>query len=496
MNSALNRRQFLRQASGTGLTLLLGKNSLFAREQSANERLNIGVIGTAHRATSNIEGIKGENIVAVCDIDETYLAKVSAEYPAARTYHDFRKLLEQRDLDAVVISTADHTHAPASIAALQRGLHVYCEKPLTHSVYEARSVAAAAKKAGKATQHGTQIHAGSNYRRVVELIESGAIGSVRECHVWVGKAWGGGERPSDRPELPRHLHWDLWLGPAPERPYHPTYLPGNWRRWWDFGGGTLGDMGCHFLDLPFWALKLRHPQTVEAEGPAVHPETCPLHLIVRYAFPARGTLPPVNVTWYDGDQRPETLLAEANLLEKKSGVLFVGDGGMLFADYNQRQLLPAEKFADFAPPPRTIAESRGHYVEWIEAAKTNGATTCNFDYAGALAETVLLGNVAYRCGKRLDWDAANLRATNAPEATQFLRREYRRGWEEWGGGSARSLLKYPCAAALLRFGNPFRPFCPFCPFAAPAKDGRDEKDRRDTNLLRRAWVFQQAPKDG
>jgi predicted dehydrogenase len=251
---------------------------------------------------------------------------------------------------------------------------------------------------------------------------------VRECHVWVGKGWGGGERPTETPEVPRHLHWDLWLGPAPERPYHPTYLPANWRRWWDFGGGTIADMGCHFMDVAFWALELRHPITIEAEGPPVHPETCPLNLIVRYEFPARQAQPPVRLTWYDGDQRPESLLAEAKLMEKKNGVLFVGDKGMLFADYDHRKLLPEEKFTGFEPPAPTIPDSIGHYAEWITACKTGSATTCNFDYSGALTETVHLGNVAFRTGKKITWDAANLRVTNAPEAMQFVRREYRKGW--------------------------------------------------------------------
>jgi predicted dehydrogenase len=428
MNRPLTRRRFLRQSSTTGLGLWLGARSLFGQKKSPNERLNIGIIGTAHRAESNIKGVSAENIVALCDIDENYLGKISIEYPQARLYDDFRKLLEQPDLDAVVVSTADHTHAVATVGALQRGLHVYCEKPLTHSVHEARLVAETARRSGKATQLGTQIHAGSNYRRVVELVQSGAIGPVSECHVWVGKTWGGGERPSDRPEVPRHLHWDLWLGPAPERPYHPAYLPGTWRRWWDFGNGTLGDMGCHYLDLAFWALELSHPSTVEAEGPPVHAETCPKHLIVRYSFPARKEMPSVNVTWYDGDRRPEQLLTDAGIEDKKSGVLFVGGKGMLFADYDHRQLLPAGKFGGFTSSSPTIPDSIGHYAEWIAACKTGSPTTCNFDYSGALTETVLLGNVAYRSGQKLEWDAVNLRIANVPEAMQFVRREYRKGW--------------------------------------------------------------------
>ncbi len=431
MNLLQTRRQFLsHSATAAGLTLILGGRRLFAKDASPNNKLNIGVIGTAGRAASNIDGIKSQNIVAACDIDDNYLAKIQTRFPGAKTYNDFRKLLDQPGLDAVVVSTADHTHAVATAGALHRGLNVYCEKPLTHSVHEARTIAALAKASGKATQMGTQIHAGANYRRVVELVQSGAIGPIGEVHVWVGKGWGGGELPTDTPPVPENLHWDLWLGPAPERPYNPTYLPANWRRWWDFGNGTLGDMGCHYIDLPFWALKLRHPSAIEAEGPPVHPETCPTHAIVHYEFPARDTLPPVKLSWYDGGQLHTALLEEHKLTDKKGGgVLFIGEKGVLFSDYDHHQLLPAEKFTDFQPPAPSIPDSAGHYEEWITACKTGSPTTCNFDYSGALSETVLLGNVAYRTGKRIEWDAEKMTCPNAPEAEAYLRREYRPGWK-------------------------------------------------------------------
>jgi predicted dehydrogenase len=428
MTFPLPRRRFLKHASA--FAILAGTRHLFGRTLSPNDKLNLGVIGVAGRAEGNIEGVQGENIVAVCDVDELYLAKAKERFPQAQAFQDFRKMLELPELDAVVISTADHTHAVATVAALGRGLHVYCEKPLTHSVAEARTVAKAARKAGKATQMGTQIHAGKNYRRVVELVQSGVIGPISEVHVWVtGKSWGGGERPTETPAVPPHLHWDLWLGPAPERPYHPDYVPRNWRRWWDFGGGTLGDMGCHLMDLPFWALGLQTPTAVEAEGPPVHSETAPGSLTVRYDFPARGAQPPVRLTWYHGDEPPAALLAAHGMTEPKgAGVLFIGQAGALFADYGARKLLPLEKFADFHAPPKTIPDSIGHHAEWIAACKTGAPTTCNFDYAGALTEAVLLGNVAYRVGQRIEWDAPNLRITNVPDAARFLRREYRAGW--------------------------------------------------------------------
>ena len=334
--------------------------------------------------------------------------------------------MEQKT-EAVLVAATGRTHAPASAVAIRMGKRCYCEKPLSHNVAEARMVARLAAEKKVATQMGTQIHAGENYRRVVELIQAGAIGPVEEVHVWCGKAWGGGTRPSETPPVPPNLHWDLWLGPATYRPYHPCYLPGNWRRWWDFGSGTLGDMACHYMDLPFWALDLRYPTSVEAEGPPVDAETAPLALVVRYEFPARGEKPPVKFTWYDGTNRP-AILADRKLPAWGAGVLFVGKEGMLLADYGRRQLYPEDKFAGYQPPEPTIPPSLGHHNEWIEACKTGSPTTCNFDYSGALSEAVLLGNVAYRVGQKLQWDAAALKATNCPEADAFLRRTYREGW--------------------------------------------------------------------
>ena len=427
MGQTLNRRQLLRGIAATGAAAAFGSGRWAYGQAGPNERLNIGIIGTSGRALGNIEGVEGETIVAVCDVDESLLGQANAKFAKARAYQDFRKLIESPGIDAVVISTADHTHAPAAAMALRMGKHVYCEKPLTHSVYEARVVAKLAGEAKVATQMGTQIHAGKNYRRVVEHIQSGAIGPIREVHVWCGKAWSGGERPKDTPPVPKYLNWELWLGPAPERPYHPTYQPANWRRWWDFGSGTLGDMACHYMDLPFWALDLRHPLTVESQGPPVHPETTPAWMAVRYEFPARGDKPPVVLTWHDGDKRPE-ILAEKKLPGWGSGVLFVGDKGMLMADYDKIRLFPEADFKDFKAPESTIPDSIGHHAEWIRACKENKPTTCNFDYSGALTEAVLLGNVAYRVGRKLDWDAPNLKAVGCPEADRYLRQEYRKGW--------------------------------------------------------------------
>ncbi len=437
MNNSLNRRQFLNQSAlASGGILLAGSQFAFAKRRppgarilSPNDKLNIGMVGTANRAGANLQEVSSQNIVALCDVDEEFLAAASAKYPKARVYTDFRRLIDQKDIDAIVIATPDHTHAVATVAALKSGRHVYCEKPLTHTVSEARIVAETAHNLKRVTQMGNQIHASNNYRRVVELIQSGAIGPVSEVHVWLDGVWELMKRPAEIVPVPTHLNYDLWLGPAPYRPYHPEYLPFKWRRWWDFGGGTLSDFGCHHIDLSHWALNLRHPLTVEAEGPPVDSECASPWLIVRYEYPSRGDLPPVKLTWYQGGKRPPQFAQ--GLLPKWGGAgsLFVGAKGMLLADYGNRMLLPEKDFVGFTPPTPFIPDSIGHHNEWIAACKTEGPTTCNFDYAGALTESVLLGNVAYRAGKKLEWDAKKLRATNCPEADDFIQHQYRRGWK-------------------------------------------------------------------
>jgi predicted dehydrogenase len=434
MKPQLNRRQFLRKSAVAGAAGLAASPASAAffkrqgREQSANDKLNIGVIGTANRALGNIRGVEGENIVALCDVDENFLAAAALRFPKAAKFVDFRDLLDHRGLDAVVISTPDHTHTVATVAALKAGLHVYCEKPLTRTVSEARIVRETARGKGLATQMGNQIHAGTNFRRVVELIQTDAIGPVHEVHVWVGTVYQAMPRPIEIVPVPAYLHYDLWLGPAQYRPYHPDYVPFKWRHWWAFGGGTLADFGCHYMDLPFWALGLQHPLTVESEGPLPHPEGPPEWQIVRYDFPARNQQPPVRLTWYQGPRRPPHF--DQGILPKwGNGVLFIGAKGMLIADYSKHQLLPESTFAGFQPPTPFIPDSIGHHAEWIQACKHGGGTTCNFEYGGLLTEAVLLGNVSHRLGgRRIEWDAAQLKATNLPEADRFLQHDYRRGW--------------------------------------------------------------------
>ncbi len=430
MTKSTTRRQFIKSTLATTAGLIVSARVGGLPVLSANDKLNIAVIGCGGRGAENLKQVeKEDNIVALCDVDERRAASSFKLHPEARKYNDFRRMFDkmEKEIDAVVVSTPDHTHAAAGVMAMKLGKHVYCEKPLTHSVYEARVMTEIARKNRLCTQMGTQIHAGANYRRVVEIIQSGAIGPVEEVHVWHPASYRGGDRPKETPPAPKTLDWNLWLGPAPYRPYHPCYAPFAWRGWWDFANGGLGDFFCHYVDVVFWALKLRYPTMVQAEGPPVHPESCPLWIIARYQFPARKNLPSVKLTWYGGGKKPP-LLAEANLPEWGAGVLFVGEKGMLMADYSQRKLFPEEKFADCTPPVQTIADSIGHQKEWIVGCKTGNATTCNFGYSGPLTETALLANVAYRSGEKLRWAPERLEAVNSTKAKRYIRREYRKGW--------------------------------------------------------------------
>ena len=428
MSLRVNRRQLLRSTLAAGVGVWCSRGVSAAAPRSPNEKLNLAFVGCGGRGAANIGALKSQNIVALCDADQQRAGKIFEQHPRAKRFTDFRKMLDQvpREIDAVVVSAPNHVHAPASVMAMRLGKHVYCEKPLSHSVHEARVAARVAAEQHVATQMGTQIHASPNYRRAIELLEAGAIGPVREVDVWTMAAEGGGDRPKETPPVPPTLDWDVWLGPAPYRPYHPCYLPRQWHFWWDFGGGVLGNVGCHYIDLAFWALKLRHPTTIETEGPPVHPETTPRTMTIRYEFPARGNLPPVRLTWYQGRKSPR--VETDKVPAWGTGFLFVGEKGMLLADYTRRVLLPEDRFAGYQPPAPTIPDSIGHYAEWIAACQTGSPTGCNFDYSGALTEAALLGNVAYRAGQKLTWDAVALKATNCPKADRFIRREYRAGW--------------------------------------------------------------------
>lgn len=432
--NSLTRRQFLYYSTLTaGATALSG--SIIARPRprrvSPNEKLNIAIIGAGGRGAADIAEVNSENIVAFCDVNENHLDAAAAKHPKAKRYVDFRKLYDaSNDIDAVVVATTEHTHAFAVLPAIKLGKHVYCEKPLAHNVWDARLLAEEASKATITTQMGTQMHAQDNFRRVVELIQTGAIGPVKGAHVWVSRAWGDGDRPKEEEPVPASLHWDLWLGPAPKRPFHSSYVNGKpkWYKYWDFGGGTLPDLGSHWNDMAFWALKLRHPLTIEAHGPPVNPETAPASCHITYEYGARGDMPPVTVTWYQGEDKPP-LYTEKRIPQWENGVLFIGEKGMLLADYHKYRLLPEEKFTDFKAPTAFIPDSIGHWKEWIDACKTGKPTTCNFDYSGALTEANQLGNVAYRTGTKIEWDPVKLKAKNCADAARFIKIEYHNGWK-------------------------------------------------------------------
>ncbi len=429
MNPRIHRRDFLGRVAGVGAGAWAAGTGLACRGRSANDRLDIGVIGVEGRGAVNIDCVAGENIVALCDVDETNLSKAAEKFPRAYTYHDFRKMLEWDRIDAVVVTTPDHTHAAATAMALRLGKHVYCEKPLTHSVHEARVIAGLASRPRVATQMGTQVH--RNYRRAVELIRSGAIGPVREVHAWTDRPiWTipKGRLKYSAP-APDHLDWDLWLGPTPERPYQTGYQPFGWRSWWDFGTGALGDAACHILDPVFWALELGLPAAVAAEGPPVDPEVCPKGLIVRYEFPARGALPPVKLTWYEGGRLPSSAMTGGQALPD-NGLLFLGEKCKLMVKHlsGDHWLITEGGVEAFPVPDGLRADSPDHHLEWIRACKTGGPTSSHFGQAAVLTEAILLGNVAYRAGQKLEWDAPNMRASNCPEADRYIRREYRKGW--------------------------------------------------------------------
>jgi predicted dehydrogenase len=445
MTDAQSRREFLRRALLAGTAVPFASSGLAAgafaaapeearQKKAPSQRIRIGAIGCAGRGKDNIDAVAHEEIVCLCDVDAKNLwdtkndlvakGRVSRDVASCK---DFRELLDRQDLDAVVISTPDHMHAIPAVQAMRLGLDCYCEKPLAHSVHEVRTMRETAAEKKRVTQMGTQIHAGENYRRAVEIVRAGVLGAVRRVHVWMGgRPHTDGVRAKEGTP-PSHVDYDLWIGPAPYRPFHPSHFHFKWRYWFDFGGGILADFGCHYMDLPHWALDLRHATTVEASGVKDYEgeNDVPGKMKVEYDYPARGTLPPVRLTWYHGGWLPEG----AEAYGKSSAVLFEGERGRLLVDYDTYKLFLDREAAQAAREVERIPPSPGHHQEWLDAIRARGTTTCNFDYSGALAETVLLGNVSYRAGgKKLEWDDKTLTATNVPEAAQYVRREYRKGW--------------------------------------------------------------------
>ena len=450
----LSRRDFLSGAAAVAAFTIVPRHVLGGPGYtSPSEKLNIAGIGVGGMGKANLDKLQNENIVALCDVDEAYAAKVFKQYPKAKRYRDFRKMLEkQKDIDAVVIATPDHSHAVIAMMALAMRKHVYCQKPLTHSVYEARMLTEAAREAKVATQMGNQGRSGEGIRLVCEWIWDGAIGPVREVHTWTNRpVWPQGiemDRPKETPPVPSTLDWNLWLGPAAYRPYHPTYLPNIWRGWWDFGCGALGDMACHIIDPAFLALKLRYPTSVEAntstywhgmfEKTKPKNEVFPRATIVRYKFPARGDMPPVSMTWYDGGMmppRPEELEPGRRMGDNDGGVIFVGDKGKLMCGcYGMNpRLIPETKMRAYKRPPKTLRRipggMDGQEKDWVRACKGGKPACSNFDYSGPLTETVVMGNLAIRYPQRkLDWDGLNMKVTNVPEANEYVNPPYRQGW--------------------------------------------------------------------
>ena len=438
------RRQLLKSAviAGAGLTILPG--GMRAGPDAPSTKLNIAGIGVGGRGASDIQGVSSENIVALCDVDLNRAAGTFKKYPDAKVYRDFREMLdkEEKNIDAVVIGAPDHIHSPAAIRAMERVKHVYCEKPMAHTVYEARRMTEVAEKMGVVTQMGNQGHAGEGLRLYYEYIQSGVLGTIKEVHVWSDRAgtaerpwWPQGvERPKEVHEAPDTLDWNLWLGPAKWRPYNNAYVPFKWRGWWDFGCGALGDMAVHNADPAFFALNLDAPTSVEAETSEVFPETLPVWNIITFQFPAKGDRPPVKMVWYDGGKLPER---PAELEEDRklggNGILFVGTKGKLLGGSHAGapRLLPESFHQKVGKPEKLLDRSPGHHAEWIEACKAGKPEMAKsgFWYAGPFTEALQVGNLAVRLGKKVDWDAKSLRSPNCPEADNYITKFYRAGWE-------------------------------------------------------------------
>jgi predicted dehydrogenase len=434
-----DRRAFLGGAAAVAAFTILP-----SRAKGANERLNIAGIGIGGMGGGNLNALRSENIVALCDVDLNYAAGTIKAFPAATVYQDFRLLLDkQKDIDAVVIATPDHTHAVIAMAAIKAGKHVYCQKPLTHTVWEARQLADAAKEAKVATQMGIQGHSGGGTRMISEWIADGAIGAVREVDAWCSLTyypWGHAswstsfsERPKAAMPIPDKLDWDLWLGPAPARPYHRAYHPTTWRAWWDFGCGMMGDRGAHTFDPLVTALKLGPPTSIEATSAGGTNELHPISAIVTFRFPARGDLPPVKLTWYEGTRppRPENLIRDLDLPAEGGAILKGEKGSLVYGVYgNNPYLLPEELQHSYKRPAPTIPRIPGesHEMDWVRAAKAGTQPGAHFGYSGPLTETCLLGNVAKRLDARIEWDSANLKVTNRTDADRWIRTAYRQGW--------------------------------------------------------------------
>jgi predicted dehydrogenase len=437
----MKRRAFLKSVAFTGAAgLILPRTTLFGADAPSN-KLNIALLGTWGRGEAHFAGIAKENVVALCDVNEKHLAFAAQKFPGATTYVDWRKCLDQKDLDAVVCCTADHTHAFVANWAMNRGKHIYCEKPLANSVDEARVVRATylKNKNKLATQVGTQRHAIENFNRVREMVRDGAIGELVEACAWGNRQL---RKPGYLPaagEPPADFHWDLWLGPSPAHPWNPEYFSGSsgmnclqWNMYWDFGSGQVGDMGSHTMDLAWNALDAGLPVSAEGKGEPVNPDVSPVKLETHFDIPANDWRPAIRLAWYQGGAMPESPSPYVDLNRIDHGAMFEGSKGVIIADFNSRILLPRGNQPDMTYyHPRTKAKLLppiGDFQQqWVNACKGKGKTSCDFDYGSKLIEMMLLGLVAYRVGKKIKYDGT-AGQTDDPQANELLRRTYRPGW--------------------------------------------------------------------
>lgn len=435
-----SRREFIRQA-----TLLAGSAALAGcsapyvsrrRVLGANDRLNVACVAVGGKGWVDMNGVDSENLVGLCDVDAKNLAKAGEKFPGARRFADFREMFDQLGIgiDAVTVSTPDHMHFPPALRAIKEGKHVFCQKPLTHTVWEARELTLAARAAGVATQMGNQGISHPKLRRDADLVKAGVLGPIQEMHCWTDRPiWPQGfSRPAESKPVPPELSYDLWLGTAPARPYHPAWGHFVWRGWWDFGTGAIGDMGCHLLNLGALALDLSAPSSVEAESEGSNSETAPKSSHIVWDFPARNGQPAFKFHWYDGGKLPPKALFPGAKYDG-NGVLVIGSQDTMLTNYEGGATFKSGRtYADFKSVPSVFPKhdnwDKCHYEEWIRACKGGPKAYSNFDVAGPVTETVLLGNVAIRTGRRIEWDSKKLRVTNLPEANRLIRTEYRPGW--------------------------------------------------------------------
>ncbi len=442
MAKEMRRRTFVSEMAAAGAAFHIVPRHVLGGKgyRPPSDTLNVACIGVGGMGGADVRGMSSENIYALCDVDDARASRSYEEFPAAKRYKDFRIMLERdgANIDAVTVSTPDHTHTVAAMMALRMGKHVYCQKPLTRTIWEAKQLATAARESGLATQMGNQGHSWEGTRQIREWVEAGWIGTVKEVQYWTNRPiWPQAiDRPTEVHHVPAHLDWDLWLGPAPERPYHPAYAPFNWRGWWDFGTGALGDIACHSMDAAFWALELGYPTSIVAESTALFEETAPAVCRIVYEFPQRGAFPPLKVIWLDGEltpPRPFDLDQGTPWPPDSSGQIWIGDEGTLVAGIygEEPHLANSERhqalMADL--PDEQCPRTEGVYAEWIEACKNGGKAGSDFaEHSGPLTEMVLLGNLAVRTQQALEFDASSGQVTNVSVPEELFRSEYRGGW--------------------------------------------------------------------